>query len=258
MSASHQKQIALVTGGGSGIGEATARLLASRGATVIVCGRRAEPLESVAASIRADGGQAETLVLDVSDEAQVTQGIQGIVSRHGQIDLVVNNAMAYSWGAIEETTTEAWRSNFLTTVDGTFWACREAGKHMKPRGTGAIVNVSSICGIFGMPWMAGYSAAKAAVLNFTKAVASEWGPAGIRCNAVIPGVVDTPATAGMLSDEKSRRNTEKLIPLRRVAKAHEVATLIAFLGSDEASYITGACIPVDGGRSAELYTVLEG
>jgi len=258
MSVTIQKRVSLVTGGGSGIGEATARLLAARGETVVICGRRSEPLEAVASSVRSSGGAIEVLVLDVSNEEQVTRGIEGIVARHGQIDLVVNNAMAYSWGAIEQTTTEAWRSNFLTTVDGTFWACREAGRHMKARGKGSIVNVSSICGVFGMPWMAGYSAAKAAVLNFTKAVASEWGPAGIRCNAVIPGVVDTPATAGMLSDEKSRKNTEKLIPLRRVAEAREVATLIAFLGSDEASYITGACIPVDGGRSAELYTVLEG
>ena len=258
MSVTIQKRVSLVTGGGSGIGEATARLLAARGETVVICGRRSEPLEAVASSVRSSGGAIEVLVLDVSNEEQVTRGIEGIVARHGQIDLVVNNAMAYSWGAIEQTTTEAWRSNFLTTVDGTFWACREAGRHMKARGKGSIVNVSSICGVFGMPWMAGYSAAKAAVLNFTKAVASEWGPAGIRCNAVIPGVVDTPATAGMLSDEKSRKTTEKLIPLRRVAEAREVATLIAFLGSDEASYITGACIPVDGGRSAELYTVLEG
>ena len=142
-------------------------------------------------------------------------------------------------------------------MDGTFWGTRTAMALMKAQGGGAIVNIASICGLFGTPWMAGYSAAKAAVINFSRAAASEGAANRIRCNVVVPGVIETPATAGMLADAKARGNTEKLIPLRRIGQAQEVANAILFLASDEASYITGACVPVDGGRSSELYTVLE-
>src|SRR5690606_19194957 len=107
------------------------------------------------------------------------------------------------------------------------------------------------------PWMAGYSAAKAAVINFSRAVASEGAPLNIRCNVVVPGVVATPATAGMLGDDKGRANTEKLIPMKRVGEAVELANAILFLASDEASYITGASLAVDGGRGSDLYTVME-
>ncbi|MEG0053610.1 MAG: SDR family oxidoreductase, partial [Comamonas sp.] len=128
-------------------------------------------------------------------------------------------------------------------------------KLMKAKG-GSIVNLSSICGTLGTPYMSGYSAAKAAVINFSRAAAAEGAPAGVRVNVVIPAVVETPATAGMLADDASRKTTEKLIPMGRVGQSHELANAILFLASDEASYVTGAALPVDGGRSAVLVTAL--
>jgi meso-butanediol dehydrogenase/(S,S)-butanediol dehydrogenase/diacetyl reductase len=151
--------------------------------------------------------------------------------------------------------TADWHANFTTTVDGTFWGTRTALRLMKGHG-GAVVNISSICGSLGTPFMAGYSAAKAAVDNFSRAAAAEGAPHGIRVNVVVPAVVETPATAGMLADAASRKNTEKLIPMGRVGQPEELANAILFLASDEASYITGASLPVDGGRSAVLVTAL--
>ena len=250
-----QGKVAFVTGGGSGIGAATAQRLAQEGATVVVCGRRREPLDEVAAGIVAAGGKAEAVVADVSDEAGFTAALEAAAQRHGRLDVLVNNAMAYTWGSIEEMSTADWHANFTTSVDGTFWGTRTAMRLMKGKG-GAIVNVSSICGQLGTPWMAGYSAAKAAIDNFSRAAAAEGAPHGIRVNVVIPAVVETPATAGMLADEASRRNTEKLIPMGRVGQPEELANAILFLASDEASYITGASLPVDGGRSSVLVTAL--
>lgn len=250
-----QGKVAFVTGGGSGIGAATAQRLAREGATVIVCGRRRDPLDEVVAGIVAAGGKAEAVVADVSDEAGYTAALELAAQRHGGLDVLVNNAMAYTWGSIEEMSTADWHANFDTSVDGTFWGTRTAMRLMKGKG-GAIVNVSSICGQLGTPWMAGYSAAKAAIDNFSRAAAAEGAPHGIRVNVVIPAVVETPATAGMLADEASRKNTEKLIPMGRVGQPEELASAILFLSSDEASYITGASLPVDGGRSAVLVTAL--
>lgn len=250
-----QDKVAFVTGGGTGIGAATAVRFAQEGATVVVCGRRREPLDAVVASIVAAGGKAEAVVADVSDEAGFTGALADCAARHGRLDILVNNAMAYTWGSIEETSTADWHANFGTSVDGTFWGTRSAMKLMKGKG-GSIINLSSICGTLGTPWMSGYSAAKAAVLNFSRAAAAEGAPHGIRVNVVIPAVVETPATAGMLADEASRKNTEKLIPMGRVGQPEELANAILFLASDEASYITGAALPVDGGRSSVLVTAL--
>lgn len=250
-----QGKVAFVTGGGSGIGAATAIRLAQEGATVLVCGRRREPLDEVVARIGSAGGKAEAVVADVSDEAGFTSALEGAAQRHSGLDVLVNNAMAYTWGSIDEMSTADWHANFSTSVDGTFWGTRTAMRLMKGKG-GAIVNVSSICGQLGTPWMAGYSAAKAAIDNFSRAAAAEGAPHGIRVNVVIPAVVETPATAGMLADEGSRKNTEKLIPMGRVGQPEELANAILFLASDEASYITGASLPVDGGRSSVLVTAL--
>ncbi len=257
MSQRLQAKIAFVTGAGSGIGEATALRFAEEGATVVLCGRRAEPLQAVLERILEIGGKAEVAVADVSDEQAYVAALEGAAQRHGRLDILVNNAMAYTWGSIETTSTADWHANFATTVDGTFWGTRTAMRLMKAQGGGSIINLASICGLFGTAWMAGYSAAKAAVINFSRAAASEGAPLNIRCNVVVPGVVDTPATAGMLSDEKARANTEKVIPMKRVGLPVELANAILFLASDEASYVTGASLVVDGGRSSDLYTVLD-
>lgn len=250
-----QDKVAFVTGAGTGIGAATAVRFAEEGAIVVICGRRQEPLDAVVAQIRAAGGRAEAVQADVSDEAGFTAAIEAAAQRHGRLDILVNNAMAYSWGGIEATSTVDWHSNFSTSVDGTFWGTRAAMRLMKAHG-GAIINLSSICGLLGTSQMAGYSAAKAAIINFSRAAAAEGALSGIRVNVVIPAVVETPATAGMLADAASRQNTEKLIPMGRVGQPRELANAILFLASDEASYITGAALPVDGGRSAVLVTAL--
>jgi len=255
MSKRMQGKVAFVTGGGTGIGAATAIRFAEEGAVVVVCGRRAEPLNEVVAQITAAGGRAEAVQADVSSEAQITGAIEAAAARHGRLDVLVNNAMAYTWGALESTSTADWHANFATSVDGTFWGTRAAMRLMKPGG-GSIINLSSICGTLGTAWMAGYSAAKAAIINFSKAAAAEGAAAGIRVNVVVPAVVETPATAGMLSDENARKGTEKLIPMGRVGQPRELANAILFLASDEASYVTGVALPVDGGRSAVLVTAL--
>lgn len=255
MSKRLEGKIAFVTGGGSGIGAATAERFAQEGATVVICGRRKQPLDDVVARIKAAGGSAEAIVADVGNEAQFVGALEQTAKKHGSLDILVNNAMAYTWGGIDGMTTADWHANFSTSVDGTFWGTRTALKLMGAKG-GSIVNISSICGTLGTPFMSGYSAAKAAILNFSRAAAAEGAPAGVRVNVVIPAVVETPATAGMLADEASRKNTEKLIPMGRVGQSGELANAVLFLASDEASYVTGAALPVDGGRSAVLVTAL--
>jgi meso-butanediol dehydrogenase/(S,S)-butanediol dehydrogenase/diacetyl reductase len=150
-----QGKVAFVSGGGSGIGAATAARLAEEGATVVICGRRREPLDAVVAAIRAAGGQAEAVVADVGDEAQYVGAIEAAAQRHGRLDVLVNNAMAFTWGALDAMSTADWHANFRTTADGTFWGTRTALKLMKAGGRGgSIVNVSSICGQLGIAWMA--------------------------------------------------------------------------------------------------------
>ena len=255
MSKRLEGKIAFVTGGGSGIGAATAERFAQEGATVVICGRRKQPLDEVVARIKAAGGSAEAIVADVGNEAQFVGALEQTAKKHGSLDILVNNAMAYTWGGIDGMTTADWHANFSTSVDGTFWGTRTALKLMAGKG-GSIVNIGSICGTLGTPFMSGYSAAKAAIINFSRAAAAEGAAAGIRVNVVIPAVVETPATAGMLADEASCKNTEKLIPMGRVGQSGELANAVLFLASDEASYVTGAALPVDGGRSAVLVTAL--
>ena len=193
---------------------------------------------------------------DVSNEQAFVEAIENTAKKHGGLDIMVNNAMAYSYGSITDTSTEDWHSNFTTSVDGTFWGTRTAMRIMQDTG-GAIINVSSICGELGTPMMAGYSASKAAVVNFSRAAAAEGASKNIRVNVVVPAVVETPATAGMLSDEAMLNNTNRLIPMGRVGRSDELASAIAFLASDDASYITGASLPVDGGRGCVLVTALD-
>ena len=189
-------------------------------------------------------------VVRAFDEAQAAFGAPGAL---------VNSAGVLLQSRVADFNRDELLRLLGVNVLGTMLCCREAARRMSRAAGGAggaIVNLSSICGTLGTAWMAGYSAAKAAVINFSRAAAAEGAAHGIRVNVVIPAVVETPATAGMLSDPAAKASTEKLIPLGRVGQARELANAILFLASDEASYVTGAALPVDGGRSAVLVTAL--
>ena len=250
------KKVVLITGGGSGIGAASAVKFAEQDYHVVICGRTEDKLKNVVAGIDKNGGSAEYMVADVSQEQDVSALVLTIFDKHGRLDVLVNNAMAFTWGALTDMTTEQWHDNFKTSVDGAFWATRAAMQHMLKSGGGAIVNISSICGELGTAYMAGYSASKASLVGFSKAAAAEGAAHNVRVNVVTPAVVETPATEGMLSDDDAKKGTEALIPMGRVGQASEIAEAVYFLASPAASYITGVNLPVDGGRLAVLTTAL--
>ena len=249
--ANYKNKVALVSGGGTGIGQATAVLLSRLGAKVVVCGRREEPLSQVVEQIATAGGAAFAKTCDIADEDQVRALISAIIEQYGRLDLLVNNATLLEASLIDQHPTEVWHKNFTVTVDGTLFMMREAYPHLA-KTKGAVVNVSSVVAQLGTPYMTGYAAAKGAVNSMTRNAAIEWAHAGIRVNAVVPGAILTEPTKAVVPDEGSRKYLESLIPMKRIGDPEEVAEAIAFLGSDAASYITGVLLPVDGGRQNEL------
>lgn len=245
-------KVAIISGGGSGIGAATAVRFAEEGAKVVICGRRMEPLQQVVAQIEAAGGEACAFAVDVADQQAVVQLIDDTVAKFGKLDILVNNAVAVVPGMLKKITADDWRKNFAVSVDGTMFMMQAAYPQLKQH-RGAIVNMSSILGQFGTPAMTAYSAAKSAVVAMTRNTAIEWARDNIRANTVVPGTIMTPPTAAMLGDEKSQQAGAALVPLKRIGDPVECANAILFLASDEASYITGIALTVDGGRSSELY-----
>jgi meso-butanediol dehydrogenase / (S,S)-butanediol dehydrogenase / diacetyl reductase len=246
-------QVAIITGGSDGIGKATAMLLAKRGATVVICARRADVLETARAEI-AEVGTVEAHVLDVTDEAGFTGLIEDVAARHGRLDMLVNNAMSVHYAPITKLKTEHWRKDFAVNAEATFVGTRAAMRIMMAAGKGSIVNVSSTTGIRAAPYMANYSASKAAMTHFTACAAMEGAPAGVRVNAIVPGQVMTAATEDWASKApETAAKTAGAIPMQRGGQPDELAQAIVFLLSDAASYITGAALPVDGGKAAQLY-----
>lgn len=247
----YENKVVLLSGGGTGIGEATALLLAKIGAKVVVCGRREEPLLQVVEQIRNAGGTALAKTCDIADEEQVRALFSIVIREYGQLDLLVNNATLLEASLIDQHPTDVWHKNFTVTVDGTLFMMREAYPHLA-KTKGAVVNVSSVVAQLGTPYMTGYAAAKGAVNSMTRNAAIEWAPAGVRVNAVVPGAILTEPTKAVIPDEGSKQYLESLIPMKRIGNPEEVAEAIAFLGSSAASYITGVLLPVDGGRQNEL------
>ncbi|NGP52591.1 SDR family oxidoreductase [Thioalkalivibrio sp. XN8] len=241
-------RVALVTGASRGIGEATARLLARHGAHVIVSSRKHESVEAVAESIRAEGGQAEALACHVGEIDSIEAAFAQIEGAHGRLDVLVNNAATNPhFGHITETPVSMIEKTVAVNVRGYFVMSQKAALLMKQGGGGAIVNTSSINGERPGPGQGIYSVTKAAVISMTQAFAKECAPWQVRVNAVLPGLTDTKFASALIGNERILNMILPLIPMNRVAEPEEIAPAILFLASDASSYITGACLPVDGG-----------
>jgi NAD(P)-dependent dehydrogenase (short-subunit alcohol dehydrogenase family) len=239
---------ALVTGGNSGIGRATALALAARGAHVVLSGRDARRGEQVVAEIRAHGGTADFVATDLGDEASVRQlAKQATELGGGHVDILVNNAGIFPFGATHDATETDFDKVFAVNVKAPFFLVAELAPKMAQRGHGVIVNVTTMVAEFGMAQMALYGSSKAALVLLTKSWAAEYGPSGVRVNAVSPGPTRTEGTAGM---GEALDQLAAAAPSGRPGTPEEIASAIVYLASDEASFVHGALLPVDGGRIA--------
>jgi 3-oxoacyl-[acyl-carrier protein] reductase len=246
MDESLKNKVAVVTGASRGIGQAIALELARRGARVVVnYNRSAEAAAGVVAAIEAQGGQAVAVQADVSDFAQARTLVQSAVETYTRLDILVNNAGVTRDQVILLMQEEDWDTVMRVDLKSLFNTCKAAARTMVRQRYGRIINVSSVVGIAGQGGQTNYAAAKAGVIGFTKSLAKELGPRGITVNAVAPGLVPTDLTAD-LPDELRQRAID-LTALKRAGRAEEIAYAVAFLASDEAAFITGVVLPVDGG-----------
>lgn len=242
-------RVAIVTGGGTGIGAATALLLAKLGADVVIASRKAAVIEAKAAEIAvATGRRCLAVPTDVRNEAQVANLVDRTVSELRRIDILINNAGGTILAPLEDVTTRAWQRSFDLNVNSAYYATREAGRHFRAQGHGVIVNISSMAGIRGTRSGAPYSASKAALQMFTRVAAAEWGPYGIRINCVAPGMVlGEEAAAHLEASNIDISAATSIFPLRRAGRPEDLANAIVFLASDAASFITGETLAVCGG-----------
>lgn len=246
-------KVAIITGGSDGIGLATAKLLASRGAHVVICARRPEKLESARTEI-AEHGNVEAHQLDVSDELAFNALVEDVAKRHGRLDMMVNNAMSVHYAPIQHLTMDHWRKDFAVNAEAVFTGTRAAMRIMVPQKSGSIVNIASTTAIRAAPYMSSYSASKAALIQFSAVAAMEAASSNVRVNVIVPGQVMTPATEDWATKApETAAKTAGAIPMQRGGEPHELAEAIVFLLSDAASYVTGVALPVDGGKAAQLY-----
>lgn len=255
-------QVALITGGGSGIGRGIADLMAALGAHVVLASRKLERVEAAAESIRAAGGKATGISVDVRDSARVKEMVAQVKDTHGHIDLLVNNAAGNFYAPSETLSENAWKSVIEIDLYGTFFCSQAVFPVMKEQGGGSIVNISMTLHYRGWPLMAHATAAKAGIDALTKTLSLEWAKDRVRVNAVAPGPIPTegvrkaftpPPTADGVPDvfavEKAMDSyARKMIPLQRWGSPADIANMVAYLASPAAAWITGAIMIVDGGE----------
>ena len=238
-----QDRVAVVTGGASGIGLATARRFVAAGATVVLVDRA--DARAVAAEIN-----AVALRVDVTDGDALGAAFAGVASEHGRIDVLVNNAGIFIEGLIDETSADDLRRALEVNTLGILEGIRRATPHMRPGAS--IINTASLAGQVGFPGYAAYSASKAAVIAITRVAALEYGPRGIRVNCICPGSVDTPMLAAQPSGDVEAGLIGVAAPLGRIVRPEEVAALMHFLAADDCPMLTGLAVPIDGGMSSGM------
>lgn len=238
-------KIALVTGASQGIGEAIAKQLAAQGATVVCAARTLNKLQDVADAITAAGGKADVVAADLSDTASVKAAIASTVERHGAIHILVNNAGITRDKLLIQMKEDDWDAVIDTNLKGAWTAIQAATKPMMKQRWGRIINIASVVGQMGNAGQSNYVAAKAGLIGLTKSVARELASRNVTANAVTPGYIETAMTAGLSEDVKAEFT--KQIPLGRMGTAEDIAASVAFLASDEAGYVTGQVLSVNGG-----------
>lgn len=250
-------RISIVTGGASGIGQATAERFAREGASVLVADVDGDRAARTAASIEAQGGgRVASMAVDVSDDAAAARMVRRAVELWGRVDVLVNNAASFLHRRVEDATRADWEKVLGVNVMGTSFCTKHVVEVMKSQGGGAIVNVASINGLIAMPDWVTYNASKAAVVEMSRSMAMDLAPFSIRVNCVCPGVTDTPALQslfvemGVSADEALKAYVAPRCLMKRYGKPEEIAAAITFLASDDASYMTGATVVVDGGFTA--------
>jgi len=247
-------KVAIVTGGSMGIGRETSIQLAREGAHVVACARRLPRLESLAEEIAEFGGSFTPVELDVGNVEAFAALIEETAATSGRLDVLVNNAPSVVGGMVVDQTIENWRSNFGVSVESVFIGVQSALKIMQPQGFGSIINISSVSSLRAGIAAGAYSAAKAAVNQFSQCAAMEAAPYNVRVNVVAPGAVETPglnASVGKNEDLKSLMADS--IPMKRLGTATDMANVICFLASDESAFVTGVVLPVDGGKTPQLH-----
>jgi meso-butanediol dehydrogenase / (S,S)-butanediol dehydrogenase / diacetyl reductase len=247
-----ENRITVITGGGSGIGEATAKLFAAEGARVTIADIDEKNGQRVAHEI---GAAAVFRKTDVSEPTQVEAMVKFAVERYGRLDVLFNNAFATRMGPVGELSIEDWHTTISVTLSAVFYGMRFALPQMVAQGGGVIVNTASISGLAGDYGAGAYNAAKAGVVNLTRSAAIEYARKNIRVNAVCPGMIETPAVLNMLigrsrNPEKTRKLSEECHPIGRMGRPEEIAKVVLFLASDDASFVTGSSYVADGGVTA--------
>ena len=251
-------KVALITGAASGVqgelmgfGGATARLFTREGARVVLTDINDEGGRKTAEEIRAGGGDAMYVHLDVTDEQEWAIAIQTAITAYGKLDILINNAGTGARYTVEDTTEELWDSQMNVHAKGTFLGTKSAIPEMRKVGGGSIVNISSVYGIVGSPGSTAYHAAKGAIRLFTKSAAIQYAKENIRVNSVHPGFADTPMTSQGFQDAERLQWVVSRTPMGRTGSANEIAYGILYLASDESSFVTGSELVIDGGRTAQ-------
>ena len=249
-------KVAIVTGGAAGIGGATSRLLAEQGASVLIADINMAEAEANAEAIRAAGGTAETISTNVGKHEEIAAMVQAAINHWGRLDILVNNAFSptdESDGDALTVTEDAWDAGMSTLVKAHFLAAKYAVPHMRASGGGSIVNISSVHGLLMAPRKLIYEAGKSAVIGVTKQMAIDFGPAGIRVNAICPGHIVTERQQERWDENPGGlRYFEDQYPVRRTGLPLDIANAVSFLSSEEASFITGHALVVDGGLTIQL------
>jgi NAD(P)-dependent dehydrogenase (short-subunit alcohol dehydrogenase family) len=243
-------RVALVTGAGRGLGSEIANRLAGDGVSVVLAGRTVGALAETEKSIVEAGGQALSVPTDVTDHHSVQRLFDTTVEEFGRLDVVVNNAGVTAQVNLVDLDDAEWERIFDTNVRGMFLCNRAAAKHFASVGAGRAINIASVFGILGRPGFTAYCASKGAVINFTRAAASEWAKFGAQMNAVAPGYFATDINAELREDADALAKVLRRIPARRMGEPHELANVVAYLALHAPDFLTGQTIVVDGGESS--------